>query len=137
MKKISIFCLFLFVLASCESDDGSLRAELIPILSVQAPDQMIVGQRADFLIQYDRPSSCHGFLRFDVAARDNNRTVGLIAGKIGNDCQPLDEIPREIIFDVVPNEPGFFSFRFFSGKDNSGEDTFIIFAMEVIANPNR
>lgn len=136
MKKFLFFCLSVFVLLSCSNDDGSLRAEIIPILSVQAPDQLIVGQSSNFQILFNRPTSCHGFLRFEVASRDNQRTIGLIAGKIGKDCNPVDEPPRENIFSFTPNTPGIFVFKFFTGKDNAGKDTFVTFELQAIANPN-
>ncbi|PJB13073.1 MAG: hypothetical protein CO119_03475 [Flavobacteriales bacterium CG_4_9_14_3_um_filter_40_17] len=116
MKKALSICLILFVLSACSSDDGSLRAEFIPILSVQAPAQLIVGQASDFQILFNRPTSCHGFLRFDVAAKNNEQTIGLIAGKIGNNCQPVDEIPRENVFSFTPSTAGLFIFRFLPKK---------------------
>jgi hypothetical protein len=136
MKRFLLSCLAVFVLFSCSDDDGSLRSELIPILSVQAPGQLVVGQSSDFQVFFDRPTSCHGFLRFDVASRDNERTIGLIAGKIGTDCQPVDEPPRENVFSFTPKTPGLFVFNFFTGKDNAGKDTFVSFEIEAVANPN-
>ncbi len=136
MKNIVFVFLSIFVLNSCTSDDGSLRAELNPILSVQPPEQLFVGQTAAFLVSFNRSSSCHGFLRFDVAVRDNERSIGLIAGKIGENCQPVDEPPRETIFSFTPKNIGIFVFHFFNGKDATGKDTFFTFEIEAIANPN-
>jgi hypothetical protein len=123
-------CVFL---SACQSDDdGALRPDLIGISEVIAPESLMVGEEAIFTLRYDRPTDCHGFLRFDTAQTDAQLSVGLVAGVFGTNCQPVNEPAREIPFEFVPKRAGNLTVSFFSGQGNDGEDTFISFNFDVV-----
>ncbi|MBU2525691.1 MAG: hypothetical protein KKC03_03715 [Bacteroidetes bacterium] len=122
----------LFLLACQSDDDGSLRPDLIGIREVIAPESLMVGEKAVFILRYDRPTDCHGFLRFDTAQTDAQLRVGLVAGVFGTNCQPVDEPAREIPFELVPKQPGNFTVSFFSGQSTDGEEAFISFNFDVV-----
>lgn len=108
---------------SCESDDeGSLRADAISIREVIAPENLQVGKKATFTIVYDRPSSCHGFLRFDQLFGTSSVQIRLVAGVFGNNCTSVDEVPRQVPFEFTPNAAGPLSVGFEKNPDaESGE----------------
>ncbi|MDT8415223.1 MAG: hypothetical protein RQ735_07575 [Flavobacteriaceae bacterium] len=121
----------LFLLACQSDDDGSLRPDLIGISEVIAPESLRVGEKAVFILRYDRPTDCHGFLRFDTAQTDAQLRVGLVAGVFGTNCQPVDEAPRQIDFEWIPQNPGPLHIAFLRNPD-AGDANFITFEFEVL-----
>lgn len=127
------FCLLMIlVLWACESDDdGSLRADAIGISEVIAPEALRVGQSAAFSVIYDRPSSCHSFLRFDRFVDNQSLTVRLVAGVFGNNCGAVNEEPRVIDFTITPQSAGPIMLSFMKNPDDNPADL-ITFEFEVM-----
>lgn len=130
--RLMLMWLCVSVCVSCESDDdGSLRADAIAIREVIAPETLQVGQKATFMIVYDRPSSCHGFLRFDQLFGTSSVQVRLVAGVFGNNCTAVNEAPRQVPYAFTPQSAGTLSVAFEKNPDgDSGE--LITFEFEVL-----
>lgn len=130
--NLILVCLCVSVCVSCESDDdGSLRADAIAIKEVIAPESLQVGRKATFIIVYDRPGSCHGFLRFDQLVGTSSLQVRLVAGVFGNNCTTVNEAPREIPFEFTPQSAGTLSVSFEKNPD-AGNGELITFEFEVL-----
>lgn len=130
--RLMLMWLCASVCISCESDDdGSLRADAIAIREVIAPESLQVGRKATFVIVYDRPSSCHGFLRFDQLVGSSSLRVRLVAGVFGNNCTTVNEAPRQVPYEFTPQSAGALSVGFEKNPDaDNGE--LITFEFEVL-----
>ncbi|MFD0863067.1 hypothetical protein ACFQ1M_12705 [Sungkyunkwania multivorans] len=136
MKKIiALLALTIFV-SSCSLDDDSndFTFEFVPIVSVEMPDTFMLNETHQITLNYFRPSTCHGF--FDVSfSRDSQlqRTVAVI-NTVANsaDCTELTDELRDFTFDFSVVYTGTYTFRFWQGKDDNGEDLFLIIEVPVI-----
>ena len=66
MKRLVVFCLTLMLFASCSVDDDStsFSFEVLPVESVDIPDEFELGETYPITVSYLRPSTCHGFKEF-------------------------------------------------------------------------
>ena len=68
MKRLVVFCLTLMLFASCSVDDDStsFSFEVLPVESVDIPDEFELGETYPITVSYLRPSTCHGFKEFII-----------------------------------------------------------------------
>lgn len=135
MKKIlSLLSLFL-VLISCstESDGPKIHYELIPIQNVTMPDIFYIGEQNEILIEYKKPTTCHGFDGFYYEKNDMIRTVAVQNYVVEQDnCQNLTNEVKEETLKFNPNTIGTYTFKFWQGKDSNGNDIFLEIQREAV-----
>lgn len=139
MKKILFLALAIsFTLFnSCAVDDSvanvQFQFEFIPIEEVQLPLAFNFGDTHTISVTYKRPSTCHTFSNFEYIQQTGNvRTVAIVNFVTdGDDCEPLeDEFKTETFsFSALDSEP--YTFKFWQGKDDEGEDTYLVFEVPV------
>ena len=73
MKRLVVFCLTLMLFASCSVDDDStsFSFEVLPVESVDIPDEFELGETYPITVSYLRPSTCHGFKEFYYLKENN------------------------------------------------------------------
>ncbi len=135
MKKI-IVLLIVAVLSSCNNDDASLNdyQELLPVESAMVPDEFELGQTYEITIFYMRPSTCHAFNDIYYRKHQNERTVAVVSTvfQSNGNCTNLEDTELEASFDFKATESGSYIFKFWKGKDEEGEDTYITVEVPVI-----
>ncbi|WP_447635598.1 hypothetical protein [Flavobacterium microcysteis] len=142
MKNL-ISILFLAVIAittfsSCELNDDntvSYRFELIPTESAVFPESFVVGRTYTIKVYYKRPTSCHFFEGFYYEKSLNVRTIAVQTGIINaNNCTELDDEPVEATFDFMatPTNENAYIFKFYKGKDLSGQNVFLEYRVPVV-----
>ena len=137
MKKILFLALVagLTVFNSCSVDDNTadFQFEFIPIETVEMPEEFNFGDTHTISVTYKRPSTCHSFSNFQYIQETGNvRTVAVVNFVTsGNNCEALEEDfqTETFSFSVLDAEP--YTFRFWQGKDDSGQDIYLIYEVPV------
>ena len=129
MKKFILFLVAVFFLNACSIDDNSpnYRLEVLPVESFTVPASFTLGETYSIKVKYRNPSGCHFFQTFYYEKQLNTRTVGVVSRVIeGKDCLPAPSAqdPIEVSFNFLVNSNGSYIFKFYKGKDASGEDIF-------------
>ena len=121
MKKLVFLAMTLLLIASCDLNDDSVNYsfDVLPVESVDIPDEFALGETYPIKVYYNRPSSCHAFNDFYYRKENNERTVAIIAVDYDrSDCEDLeDELTSSTInFNVTGN--GSYIFKFWQGGNN-------------------
>lgn len=135
MKKLIALSLALFLVVSCSLDDDSenFSFEILPIESVDIPDEFTLGQTYPITVSYFRPSSCHAFKEFYYLKENNERTVAAINYVFErSNCEDLTDELVEATFNFVVTSNGSYIFKFWQGEDASGEDQYLIKEVPVV-----
>ncbi len=134
MKKIVLLLSVLFLFNSCSMDDESdkFHYALLPIESVDIPAEFTLGETYDITIRYFRPSTCHAFDGFYYEKNLNTRTIA-VQNVIfeQNNCVNLSETLVEQNLEFYVTNNGSYIFKFWQGKDATGEDIFLEYEIPV------
>ena len=136
MKRLVVFCLTLMLFASCSVDDDStsFSFEVLPVESVDIPDEFELGETYPITVSYLRPSTCHGFKEFYYLKENNERTVAPITYVFdNNDCETLEDKLVEATFNFIVTSNCSYIFKFWQGEDTDGETQYLIIEVPVIA----
>lgn len=124
-------------LTGCFNDDDlgtNFFYELVAIEEVVVPEQFISGETYEIKISYFRPSTCHSFNGFDYERISNERTVSIVNVVIESDtCEIIDK--KELIdtsLDFYAGKEDSYVFRFWQGKNEQGENQFLILEVPVV-----
>lgn len=128
MKKFLILSCLVTLLFSCSLDNDitSINAEILPIESVDIPDEFTLGEVHSITVTYLKPSSCHSFREFYYAKHNNERTVAVVNNVIEqNTCEDLTDVSVTATIDFQVTSNGSYIFKFWQGKDDNNEDIFL------------
>ncbi len=126
MKKLFLLLITIAVLSACSPDEPQkYKLEVLPIESFIAPDTLILGATNVFKIKYKRPSNCHFFEGFYYKRNLNQRTVGISASVLEDNCAPLTGTPVEVDLKFFASNTGTYIFKFYKGKDAAGNNIFV------------
>ena len=137
MKKILAFiCVFMLTI-SCSDEESTppIRYVLVPIQNVEIPEVMYVETSYNIGVEYVRLSTCHGFDGFYYQKNGFTRTISVQNFVVEKpDCLPLvNQVYSENMM-FQPTEPGTYLFKFWKGKDDSGNDVFLEIERTVVTN---
>ena len=135
MKKYLVILIVVFVsLSSCSVDDDSpsFYFEIIPIESVEMPEEFVFGQTHEIFMDYIRPTNCHTFNNFLYEIDGQERTVGIINTVYPDDIceEDLETVTVSFIFKV--NGLDTYIFKFYQGEDEEGVDQYLIIEVPVV-----
>ncbi len=134
MKKLLILSLIL-LLASCSIDGDSTdySFEVLPVQSVDIPEEFQLGETYPITISYFRPSTCHSFKEFYYLKENNIRTVAPINYVFeNNNCNNLEDVLVDETFNFIVTSNGSYIFKFWQGEDTNGEDQYLTIEVPVI-----
>lgn len=128
------------VFNSCSVDDNvsdiQFQFEFIPVDSVEMPMTFNFGGTHTINVTYKRPSTCHTFSNFEYEQHAGNmRSVAVVNFvTLENDCAPLEEefITKTFSFNALDTAP--YTFRFWQGRDDEGEDMYLVYEVPVNSN---
>ena len=84
-------------------------------------------------VLYFRPSNCHAFSEFYFEKQGSERVVAIINSVIDNiNCEALDNDLIEVLFNFVAEDSGTYSFKFWQGFDQNGNDQYYIVEVPVL-----
>ena len=135
MKKLIVMCLILILATSCSIDDGSTNYsfEVLPVESVDIPDEFELGETYPITIHYFSPTTCHAFKEFYYYKENNERTVAPVTyvfDKTG--CETLEDEIVEATFNFIVTSNGSYIFKFWQGEDTDGESQYLTIEVPVI-----
>ncbi|MGE4346971.1 MAG: hypothetical protein AB7D46_06100 [Flavobacteriaceae bacterium] len=141
MKRIFALLSLALLCVSCSLDDNNYpeyTLELIPTDSVQIPEFFVQGNIYNIKMFYDRRYTCHFPNGIYYATEPNNTRVVAVQNVVYNweDCTTdIDEedLVQEIDFDfqVIQPEGTVYTFKFYQGKNQENQDTFIVVEVPV------
>ena len=134
MKNLLVLCLTLILCASCSTDDGtSYSFDVLPVESVDIPDEFMLGEVYPITVSYLRPSSCHAFKDFYYFKENNERTVAPITYVFDqNNCETLEDSLVEATFNFIVTGNGSYIFKFWQGDDADGESQYLTIEVPVV-----
>ena len=134
MKKLFVLSLIL-ILASCSVDGDSTNYgfEILPVQSVDIPEEFELGETYPITISYFRPSTCHSFKEFYYLKENNIRTVAPINYVFeDNNCNDLSDVLVEETINFIVTSNGSYIFKFWQGEDTNGEDQYLTIEVPVL-----
>jgi len=136
MKKIVSLFTLLFLLNACSPDDGiEYRLEFTPIQSVDIPTEFTLGQTYPITVHYNRPTTCYYFNNLYYEKDLNIRTIAVEnAVEQSNNCNDLSgaDASSEYTFNFYVTSNGSYIFKFYQGKNESGENIFLEYEVPVV-----
>ncbi|ALJ06823.1 hypothetical protein APS56_10575 [Pseudalgibacter alginicilyticus] len=136
MKKFLILSLTLIFLASCnvnDDDNYNYSFDVLPIESVDIPDEFTLGETYPITVEYLRPTSCHVFNDFYYYKENNERTVAVINVNYDrSDCEDLEDEITSATFNFQVTGNGSYIFKFWQGKDENDEDQYLSIEVPVV-----
>lgn len=137
MKKALFLLLFTTMFWSCDIDDSSetnFYYEILPIESATFPvSEFVIGESYEINYTYLRPTTCHFYRDLYYVIDGNQRNIAVMNTVFYEDnCEELtnDIIEQSFTFNAI-QDVNSYTFKFWSGKDEEGEDTFLIFEIPV------
>lgn len=140
MKKIALLVVTVFAFGSCAIDEESspgFYPALVPVVSVEMPNELVFGEKYTFDITYKKPSSCHIFAGFSYEQDRDVRIVGAIMNVFTDEtCEDLTDKTetKGLDFEVRYNEP--YIFKFWQGRDENGNDIYLVKKVPVVMPSN-
>lgn len=135
MKRFIAYLLILFAITSCSIDDDGpdFYYEFMPVESVTMPETMIVNNTYEINMTYIRPNSCYIYSDIYYSYDDETiRTIAVICSVYDNNygCEPLEYPEYDITYNFRPTQVGTYTFKYWQGEDENGEDQYMI--LEVL-----
>ncbi len=126
-KKVLLVTIVIFTLFSCSIDDDSsnFSIETLPIKEAIVPTEFIFGESYTLKVIYDLPSGCHSFYDLFYKHEDTARIVAInsIVDNNQSGCT-LALIEKEFTFVVNVRQSEDYTFKFWRGTDDNGDDIF-------------
>ena len=140
MKRLfslfSVATLVLFTVTSCSFNDEPVENfyfEGLEITDVEMPETFKLGDAYRIKVTMTRPTSCHYFEGFDFSKTgETERTVVGVASVFNeNTCEVLEENSFENYFDFEVIYTSTYTFKFWAGEDENGENEYLIIDVPV------
>jgi len=140
MKKIALLAfIFLSAFTSCSLDDDNtyVGTIVIPIESVEIPEEFVYGETYEIKITYNRPSTCYQFYNFLYDINGNERTVAVINSVYSNSSCIEEEESITVSLNFIVTGTETYLFKFYQGHDEEGEDQYFLVEVPVLSErPN-
>ncbi len=133
--KCRVLFVFLLVigLSSCSLDDdgANFRLEIVTIEEASLPDEFVFGETHEIKVTYNRPNNCYSFNNFLFDRDGNQRTVAVVNRVLTDTNCNNTATTSEATFNFLVLSRETYTFRFFQGKDDDGNDTFLTVEVPV------
>ncbi len=130
MKKIALILVLMTTLLSCSVGDADTYTNyVLPVDSYTLPEGTLsVGQTYQVKLKYEKPTACYNYrgVYYYAIEDTNERIIGILTDKKNgetcsdNTTQPLTEVS----FNFAPIKAGTYTFKFYKGDDDAGENIF-------------
>lgn len=132
MRKILLLLSLFIVLSSCEIEKESVSIVTLPVESVEIPNEFELGQTYPITMRYYRPTNCHAPYGI-YYEKDLNVRVCAVNNIVtdGGNCNNLNNILVEETFNFTVTSTGNYIFRFWTGEDSEGNNTFLEYDIPV------
>lgn len=133
MKKLIFISFLLCSLVSCNiSDDNpNYTTVALPIDSVELPDTFLFGETHEITITYTKPTGCYFFNNLLYEIDGNQRDVAVIATFFPDEVCTQSTVVEDFTFNFKVTSADSYTFRFWTGPDENGVDTYLIVEVPV------
>lgn len=124
---VGLFLIGIFAV-SCLDDEPVMNVtyQYRPVDSIQIDSIYPARQVTEIKTFFTTTNGCQQFFNYDYTAIGNERTVSIITSEIEDvSCTDVTKV-QSFVLKFSPEFPGTYTFRFWNGKDENGQDTFII-----------
>lgn len=134
MKRILIVIFLSFIVNSCSVGSSETSENvLLPIQSVVLPNAMTVDVISQIVVKYTRPTDCYIFNGYSLNSDGFTNFVAVKAVKLSqSNCLPDNENLFEVTLLYKPTVSGVYTFKFWTGKDTNGNDTFLSYEIDAL-----
>ncbi|HLT54325.1 MAG TPA: hypothetical protein VKZ97_10550 [Flavobacteriaceae bacterium] len=137
MKRILLVVLTFAALVSCSLNDDSDNTyyEFVPVEPIDFPTEFELDSLYNLKLKYYRPTSCHAFNDIYYAHDSVDvRTIAIVTTVFAdnNNCEPLVDVSHEVNFDFKALDIESYTFKFWQGEDETGEDQYITLEVPVV-----
>ncbi|MGX7667798.1 hypothetical protein [Flavobacterium pedocola] len=134
--KNFLLLLMISLFISCQKEETEeVTYELLPVTEVNMPNTFRVNQMSNIQVKFVRPTDCHSFNKFYSQKNNGLSKVAvesIIVNSSGKSCPTLNGNGTTTSnFKFTPEEAGEYTLQFWKGKNNSGEDTFLTYNIEI------
>ncbi len=126
MKKIALLLVLLTTFLSCSVGDGDTYTNyVLPVDSYVLPETFTVNELNEITLKYQKPTACYNYGGVYVYSENNTRIIGVYAStKNGETCGESLPPLSETSFNFKPLTAGTYTFKFYKGEDEDGENIF-------------
>ncbi|MEM8927740.1 MAG: hypothetical protein AAGC45_06020 [Bacteroidota bacterium] len=142
MKRIYATALVVLcglVFFNCELDTGeNFHFVSMEITEVDVPDFFVLSESHDIEVNFSRPDDCTFFQGFDVFSEENGRTTVVAIGSVltDEDCSPSEETLTGTL-TLIAEDVDFYTLRFYTGEDASGNLQYLEYQVPVMEGINQ
>ena len=132
MKKLILLVSILFLFNFCEHEGNDYLVHILPVESVDIPIEFELGETYPITMLYYRPTNCHSTYGI-YYEKDLNVRICAIKNLLedrGN-CAPVENILVEETFNFQVTSTGNYIFKFWTGEDSEGNNTFLEYDIPV------
>jgi hypothetical protein len=138
MKRfLLLIVVVIATLNSCSLDDDndatqSFDFEIMPIESVEMPQEFMFGATHEIFMDYIKPTSCHVFNDFLYQINGQERIVGIINTLYTDNICAEDPKTVTVSFQFNVTNLETYVFKFYQGEDEEGVDQYLIMEVPVV-----
>jgi|SRR5690606_3908469 len=121
------------VAVSCLDDEpiSNVVFKYSAIDSVQIDTIMPARQVTEIKTYFTTKNGCQQFFNYDYTILGNERTVSVMVSEAQDQNCTLEQQVHSPVLNFKPESPGIYTFRFWNGVDEDGQDLFIIREIEI------
>ncbi len=139
MKKIIflitvVFCSLQYSCSPAE-DDVNFHFSSLQVESVELPEDFNFGEVYEIKVTFIRPNSCTYFKGFDIYDTATTERNVVVVGSVLDDVictEKIEMVESSFNFEVIYTKD--YLFRFWTGKDEGGNDEFLEIAVPINKN---
>ena len=123
-------------LTSCSLDDDapSFHFEIMPIESVEVPEEFLFGETYEIFMDYIKPTGCHVFNNSLYEINEQERTVVIVNTVYTDNVCVEDPETVTVSFQFTVTSLETHVFKFFQGENEAlnGADQYLIIEVPVV-----
>lgn len=132
-----MFVLMIATFTSCSLDNDQntqILTEVMPIESVDMPDQFIRGQDHEISITYTKPNSCYQFYDVTYIVSGSDRIVTVLNSVYSYDEANCTGEPEQVTASLIftPTSSETHIFKFYQGENDQGIDQYHLVEVPVL-----
>jgi hypothetical protein len=124
MKKYLLLISIILFSFACSKSNTDFRYSLLPVDSAITPSSFVFGKTDTIKVKYTLPNACYSFFDVYYDYQQNARVIAIQALKDTESLCAQVLVQKEVSIPIKPMQKENYVFKFWKGKDTSGNDTF-------------
>lgn len=133
MKRIASAIALCLLIVSCTPEGDTYTLEILPVAKVETETAFAKDSVTEISVKYLRPSNCHFYEDFYYERIEFTRIVAIYNARLNKDnCQSVANDTVTVPLKFKPTQLGTYTFKFWKGTNNAGEDEY--FEYDAVVN---